>query len=921
MQRRALTMAAVLAAALAGTAPARAQEDMRVARQYVEGLRDKEYYDLAEEFLERLKTDPNTPDDLRPVIDYEMGKLRIDNASKTGDLVLRKEQLDKARADLVTFTQTHPKHPLAPEAFVQLARLLVERGHLEMLRAGETDNEKEKKGFLADARASFDEARTAYGQADTKLTAAFKAFPPFIPDNDPRKQERDRAHTAMMDAQLQKAVVDYEEGQTFPLGSKERGEYLTKGLEQFEDIYKRYRTQFAGLTAQMWQAKCYEEKGDIGQALGIYNQLLEHQDPRLRPLQRHVGYFKIIAHAKRKEYPLAERLAGEWLRVFGSRAELNSNEGLGVRLELAKDLLEEAKTAEDPAEKTALKNRAIDQLAQVVRISSPHKAEALKLYKELKPKSAILIGDIAKLSYEDATSQAEQAIAAHEFERAEPLLKQAIRKADPTKDATKANTARHLLAYCYYMDKRYYEADVLAEHLARRYPYQAVSSKSLEIGMASLAEAYNTYTAIDRTSDLNRLVDLALYAVETWPDKGEGDVARMTLGQIYHGTGKYPKAIAIYESVTPKSPKWVEAQTKAGASHWEESQSLRRAGKTAEADEEVKKALGTLNAALKARRDAGTAATDEGLVANICDIADVELETGKAADALALLEPTAQAAQSAIAAGNANPVFSRLMAALLRAHINNDQVDKAQADMAALEKLGGGASLAQLYFQLGKLLEKEMKALQEKGDGARLAQRQASYQKFLSALANAKAGQTYDSLEWAGENMLKLGNSKEASELFKKILATAEKDPAFLGQGAADERRLRTQLQLAAALRAQRDFAGAEELVKELEKDHPRALEPMFERGLLLEDKAAAGQGQWSASMAHWQTLAQRLGSGRVKRPEYYDAWYHAGLALFKMGQGAKAKQLLGGVRRLSPKLGGSKEIQEKYEQLLKQIR
>src|SRR5436190_1781203 len=79
------------------------------------------------------------------------------------------------------------------------------------------------------ARASFDQARPAYGQAGLTRRPAFKAFPPFIPDNDPRKAERDRTQIAMMDAALQKAVVDYEQGQTYAAGSPARGEYLAKG--------------------------------------------------------------------------------------------------------------------------------------------------------------------------------------------------------------------------------------------------------------------------------------------------------------------------------------------------------------------------------------------------------------------------------------------------------------------------------------------------------------------------------------------------------------------------------------------------------------------------------------------------------------------------------------------------------------------
>ena len=142
------------------------------------------------------------------------------------------------------------------------------------------------------------------------------------------------------------------------------------------------------------------------------------------------------------------------------------------------------------------------------------------------------------------------------------------------------------MAFCLYMNKQFYEADVICEHLARRYPQGSLSAKATEIGMAALADAYNTYREIDRASDLNRLIDLANYAAETWPDNEQGNGARMVLGQIYHGFGQYPKAIAAYESVRPSSAKWIEAQTRVGGSHWKQSLVLRDA-KTPEADKEA----------------------------------------------------------------------------------------------------------------------------------------------------------------------------------------------------------------------------------------------------------------------------------------------------------------------------------------------
>src|SRR5262249_9501581 len=157
----------------------------------------------------------------------------------------------------------------------------------------------------AEARASFTRAHEAYARAINPLEAAHKKFSGFIPENDPRRAARDAIYASLLDAKLQMGMADYEMAQTFPPDSRERAPILDGAGKQVEDMYRAYRTQPVGLTAQMMLAKCYEEKGNLGAAIGIYKALLEHGDSRLRTLQRNVGYFYIVALGKRKEFAVA----------------------------------------------------------------------------------------------------------------------------------------------------------------------------------------------------------------------------------------------------------------------------------------------------------------------------------------------------------------------------------------------------------------------------------------------------------------------------------------------------------------------------------------------------------------------------------------------------------------------------------------
>ncbi len=99
--------------------------------------------------------------------------------------------------------------------------------------------------------------------------------------------------------------------------------------------------------------------------------------------------------------------------------------------------------------------------------------------------------------------------------------------------------------------------------------------------MQSLADAYNTYTEIDRMSDLDRLVNLATYTVETWPDKEQADAARMNLSQIYFGMGRYDEAIKALTRVRTRSQQWIPAQNRLGMVHWRKSRVAREPGRRA----------------------------------------------------------------------------------------------------------------------------------------------------------------------------------------------------------------------------------------------------------------------------------------------------------------------------------------------------
>ena len=897
--------------------PCPAGEDPRTAWRFLRELRERGLYEQSLDYVKLMRADSSLPPRDLALLDYEEGRTLIDEASRSGDLVLRQELLEDARVKLDAFTKAHADFTEAREALVQMARLLVERGHLALLLSDEAKDPAKKGSKRAEARASFTEARDAYARAIEPLSAAYKKFVGFIPENDPRRAERDGIYASMLDAMLQKGVAEYELGQTYPANSPERTKSVKEALVEFDHLFKNYRTQNVGLAAQMWQAKCYEEQGDIGSAIGIYKSLLEHPDPRLHALQRFVGYFYVVALGKRKEYALAADQAATWLRVYNQRDERRSREGLGVLFELAKNVDLQMPTIAAKDRPKAVRE-IIDSLAQVVRYASPYKNDALALLKQYKPSLAMKAEEIARLGYPEAIEAAEEAIASHEWERAIAVLKAAVKKAFALPDVEKVNFARFQLAFCYYMNKQYYEADVLAEHLARRYPQAGLAGKATTIAMQSLADAYNAYHDVDRMSDINRLIDVAEYAAATWPDREEGDEARVNLGQIHSGRGDYDKAIAAFEGVRRRSSRWIEARNRLGVAHWAKSRQVERSGDQAAAAKEADAAVAMLRESLKARADAKAAPTDPGYVGNVGDLAIVLTELGKPAEALTLMAPVVKAQTQRTGAP-----YARLMEASLTAHIKASQIDLAIADMKSLEQAGGGATKAQLYFKLGKLLEGELVKLQEKGDTGGLTRTRASYKAFLTTLVASKVGQTYESLQWAGDALLSLEESSEAEKVYRRVLDEFASDATFLQQQNGPRRVLHTKLKLAAALRMNGRFDEAMSLVKDLKAQNKRFVEPIIEEGLILEAIAnstkRAGAPAWDKALAHWDRLARQIEAVKPRPPFYYDVWYHVAWVHFKRNEVLKARQTLLGVMRLAPSVGGP-EMKAKYEELLARL-
>ncbi|MEZ6046380.1 MAG: hypothetical protein R3C11_12590 [Planctomycetaceae bacterium] len=54
---------------------------------------------------------------------------------------------------------------------------------------------------------------------------------------------------------------------------------MQRAIDEFELLHFEFRNQTGGHYARLWQGKCYEELGQLSEALGVYNQILPNLNP------------------------------------------------------------------------------------------------------------------------------------------------------------------------------------------------------------------------------------------------------------------------------------------------------------------------------------------------------------------------------------------------------------------------------------------------------------------------------------------------------------------------------------------------------------------------------------------------------------------------------------------------------------------
>ncbi len=936
---------------------------------FLDGLRDRGLYDVAMMYLDEMRTSNLVSADTRSIIPYEEGRTLVDQARDEQDVNQKTKQLEAASEKLDLFIKSNSAHPMVGAASMQRGNVIVERGRMALDAAGRPSNSKQKDALLKQARDLFDSAEKVFTEAETKFESDLEKFPKFIPDTETKQiAARDQARRDVIQAMLYAGAVLAERAKTFAANSPEAKKALQVAADKYQKVYERFRNRLAGLLARIKQGQCYQEMGDARRALGLYADILgQPDDEEFRKLKASALYLSLECWLKdsEKRYELAGLKGEEWLNKARG-TEDRQPDWLAIRYYTALSEVMQAESLDPKDAATANKKKTLlaaarEHANQVAKLPGVYKDAAKALIPRTggadvankEPTNFMEALERGRVAMDEMSAKQQQIRVAPELgpeavksvpqyqqeaadlrQKAMTYFDLALKLRDETVPVDEINNVRYYLCFLNYQVKKFYEAAVLGEFLATRYPSSGGARQGAKIALACFYESYrDPALAATKEFDFQKMVEVAEYMTRRWKDEAETNDAWAILLAINVGEHRIKEAFECLAKIPESSPMRADQELKLGQSCWreyllaqqkEEGSSERLP--QAELDKLVAQAAEMLESGMNRMRanvEAGGAVTLD-LTAAALSAAQIYLGSGKPEKAVALLEDpkigplTLYTAKNPIVLQHDIPI--EVHKAALRAYVGASQLPKAEKMMNDLETLvktqsgtAAQADLTKIFISMGRALEEQMTALRRDNKTDELAKVAKGFELFLERISGREQGNTFGSLNWVSETFYSLGagydsgaqtTPPEAMAYYQKtldtdnrIMATAAKDASFAPNADA---LVAIKLRTARCLRRMKKFGEAMDLlagntekkVQGVLQVKPQLLDAQAEAAQVLMDRAAVDNHLYYKSAIigsrpqktlpgqpnlvwGWSKLASMVQTNPQFQDAYFDARYN----------------------------------------------
>ena len=314
------------------------------AERFLNALRDKGYYDIALEYLDKVKNNPSVPSDFLQRISYEKAVTLIDQVAQLADREKIDVQLDTAQKLLAEYAANN-------SSLVETTRSLSFRSRLLSMRAGVylkdaeatqlTESERQKlwtkaRGYLEESLKTADnalETATRLLDTDPKNTEALK----ISADNPQSRQLVNEIRSIYRGMKVQRPFSVEQLAGTFSELDQQRTQLLNDAAAEYKTICEgSYSNTVPGVRACLRAGLCYQQLGNDEEALDFFKQLISRdRSPAIDSLQKQAFAAAGDSWGKIKPYP-ARSVISQLEPVVDqlSRSESRDPTWLRVKLEL-----------------------------------------------------------------------------------------------------------------------------------------------------------------------------------------------------------------------------------------------------------------------------------------------------------------------------------------------------------------------------------------------------------------------------------------------------------------------------------------------------------------------------------------------------------------------------------------------------------
>jgi hypothetical protein len=857
--RRALpTRSAILAVffvgvSILGRVAVQAEEP---ASAFLGSLRELKYYDLAEYYLDLQVEKDLLSAEFRIKLDYERAIVLIQSARLIGNGDERDKQFQIAQQLLEKFAKGSESTELKILASNELGNLLFQRANLILFEANQDENKSVRDEMLGEARSLLQGAREIYVTGRTQLKTELEAIPSIL---DPKTQQpqierRKLLYGNYLQVMITATKLLEEIGKTHDPGTAEYKKAFEQALPEYDEIAIKYRRKGAGLLALVAQGRCYLAIDDTKQAMSYLEQVVNQRETAgfrnivtlAMPL-----YIKALSqHEPVNHIEQALAIGVEWNSDIRPN-EIYNAEWHAFQLELARTYIQKAQDLEKKnpkdieARKAYVAARNLAQ--QVLKHPGQYKsvardliaslpdlpggideeekapetfAEALTLGKENMEAAQTMEFTMKSLpaTIEAETDEANKSVLVTQLREAQENYK-------PTQDAavayyekaltfTDANTRAEQLQEVYYYltfinysRKQYYEAAVLGEYLARRYPGTNAARPCAKIALNCYQLLYNQAASDDREFEVLRLIDIAEYTIKNWETSVEAIDARRRLVPYMIEAGRFDDARAFTLDIPEGAAERLESELRLGRAMWlryrrstAEEKTLKEnqsnPTRLAELATEIPQLLAQAAEMLTAGTDhlaanAKTARITSSSVNGLLSACQYYIQVGDPAKAITHLEADdyglltlirnndPAASRSSLAEQGFRIALSGHIAMLgsgqdAQAHMNDAKAIMVELNNLVGETPDGQKRLVSIYFTLARELEAQLAAASDDAQRQVLAN---GFETFLNEVS--KTSGQFTVRHWVGVTMQSLGNGFEvngtmtpqAKEYYDKAIA------------------------------------------------------------------------------------------------------------------------------------------------------